>query len=219
MWALAPNYLTERTQQVKIDYQLSASKSIGFGVPQSSIIGPLLLLIYVNDVSNTSSVSKFLMFANDTSIFLSEYCYITLYNNANDELKKIDNWLIACRQRWSRGHKVWRTRSRGHKSRPRPRTQKKSEAKAKDSPSEDRPSRGQGQECSRPRTQVQSTKKKGLQNFFSGDLQNFNNSKKSTVLEPRTGQLWRSRPRPRTSKCVLEDSTSASRSFLNIKKN
>ena len=49
----------------------------------------------------------------------------------------------------------------------RPRTQKKSEAKAKESPSEDRTSRGQG-----PRTQAQVfSKKKSLQNFFSGDLQ------------------------------------------------
>ena len=94
-------------------------------------------------------------------------------------------------------------------SRPRPRTQKKSEAKAKvkDSPWEDRPSRGQGQECSRPRTKdagANVLKKKGLQNFFSGDLekkgfqknflddlQNFNNSKNIAVLEPRTGQFSR----------------------------
>ena len=60
-------------------------------------------------------------------------------------------------------------------SRPRPRTQKKSEAKAKDSPSEDRPSRGQGQECSKPRPRTKDTgasvlQKKSLQNFFSGDL-------------------------------------------------
>ena len=48
------------------------------------------------------------------------------------------------------------------------------EAKAKDSLSEDRTSRGQGQECSRPRTKdtgASILKKKGLQNFFSGDLQ------------------------------------------------
>ena len=76
---------------------------------------------------------------------------------------------------------------------------KKSEAKAKDSPSEDRPFRGQGQECSRPRPRIQAAsvlqkkkkiinntfqailKKKvfnlqkgGLQNFFSGGLPNFN---------------------------------------------
>ena len=54
---------------------------------------------------------------------------------------------------------------------------KKSEAKAKDSLSEDRTSRGQGQECSRPRPRTKDTaasvlqKKKGFQNFFSGDLQ------------------------------------------------
>ena len=102
----------------------------------------------------------------------------------------------------------------------RPRTQKKSEAK--DSLSEDRHSRGQGQECSRPRTQAQmlskkrkvftkifqaiskkkkkkvftknfqaiSTKKRFLKNFSSAP-QNFNNSKTSAVLEPRTGQFSR----------------------------
>ena len=97
-----------------------------------------------------------------------------------------------------------------------PRTQKKSEAK--DSPFEDRPSQGQGQECSRPRTQAQVFSKKKVfkiffqaiskkkvfkfffqafsskkrrPHFFSGDLQNFNNSKKRAVLKPRTGQFSR----------------------------
>ena len=59
--------------------------------------------------------------------------------------------------------------------RPRPTTQKKSEAKAKDSLFEDRPSRGQGQEYSRPRTKDTGAsvlqKKKGFQKFFSGNLQ------------------------------------------------
>ena len=56
----------------------------------------------------------------------------------------------------------------------RPRTQKKTEAKAKDSLSEDRPSRGQGQKCSMPRTKDTAagfSKKKGLQKSFSGNLQ------------------------------------------------
>ena len=61
-------------------------------------------------------------------------------------------------------------------SRPRPTTQKKSEAKAKDSLFEDRPSRGQGQECSRPRPRTKDRaanvlQEKGLQKRFSGDLQ------------------------------------------------
>ena len=85
---------------------------------------------------------------------------------------------------------------------------KKSEAEAKDSLSEDRHSRGQGQECSRPRTkdtsasalqkkkvftkifQAISTKERFTKNFSSAP-QNFNNSKNSGVLEPRTGQFSR----------------------------
>ena len=92
---------------------------------------------------------------------------------------------------------------------------KKSKAKAKDSLSEDRHSRGQGQECSRPRTGMLeakdqghkrkcSPKKRSSQKFFKRSPQknvckkifqalpqNFNNSKNSAVLEPRTGQLTR----------------------------
>ena len=80
------------------------------------------------------------------------------------------------------------------------------EAKAKDSLSEDRHSQGQGQECSRPRPrtkdtsaialqkkiffQVMSTKKRFSKNFSSAP-QNFNNTKYSAVLEPRTGQFSR----------------------------
>ena len=98
--------------------------------------------------------------------------------------------------------------SRTQGSRPRPRTQKKSEAK--DSLSEDRHSQGQGQECSRSRTkdtsasalqktkkkvftkifQAISTKKRFPKNFSSAS-QNFNCSKNSAVLKPRTGQFSR----------------------------
>ena len=135
--------------------------------------------------------------------------------------------------------------SRTQGSRPRPKTQKKSEAKVKDSLSEDRHSRGQGQECSRPRprtlAQVLSKKKKkiftkifqaiskkkkekGLHINFSSDLHKKTFSKKffkrstkfltiqKIVLSSSRGQAnFREleASRPRTSKCVLEDSTSA----------
>ena len=91
-------------------------------------------------------------------------------------------------------------------------TKKKSEAKtkAKDSLSEDRHSRGQGQECSRPRPRTKDTSASALQKKkvftkifkaisttkrfpknFSSAPQNFNNSKNSAALEPRTGQFSR----------------------------
>ena len=68
------------------------------------------------------------------------------------------------------------SRTQGSRPRPRPRTQIKSEAKAKDSLSEDRPSRGQVQECSRPGPKTKETaasvlQKKDLQKSFSGDVQ------------------------------------------------
>ena len=90
---------------------------------------------------------------------------------------------------WPRGRPRAEVESRTQGSRPRPRTQKKSEAKAKDSLSEDKHSRGQGQECSRPRqgprTQAQDSalqkKKKGLQKNFSGDLHKKTCSKKLCI--------------------------------------
>ena len=93
-----------------------------------------------------------------------------------------------------------------------PRTQKKSKDKAKDSPTENRPSRGQRQECSKPRPRTKDTgasvflkknfqvSKKGTQKtssqifreVFGVFLHNFTGSKNSAVLEPKTGQFSRS---------------------------
>ena len=163
---------------------------------------------------------------------------------------------FVCRkQRWSRGHKA-RGQGQGNKKNPRPRpmTQKKSEAKAKDSLSEDRHSRGQGQECSRPRTKntaasvLQKKKKKkkerSSQKFFKRSpqknvfqkifqalhkiltiqiilLSSSRGQANFRGLEASRPRTWSSRPRPRTSKCVLEDSTSGRKlllhQFLNSK--
>ena len=116
-------------------------------------------------------------------------------------------------QRWSRGHKA-----RGQDQR----QKKKSEAKAKDSLSEDRHSRGQGHECSRPRTKDTSAsalqKKRSSQKFFRRSPQKnvFQNifpalHKISTiqkiVLSSSRGQAnfrGLEASRPRASKCVLE---------------
>lgn len=89
------SYLTNRTQQVKISSKFSESKVIEFGVPQGSILGPLLFLIYVNDFANTLTTGQSIMFADDTNIFVSNKCYKTLYDCANIQLKIIDNWLVA----------------------------------------------------------------------------------------------------------------------------
>ena len=62
-------YLSGRTQYVTINGHVSDLSSITCGVPQGSVLGPLLFLIYVNDLPKFSKVMQFYLFADDTSIY------------------------------------------------------------------------------------------------------------------------------------------------------
>jgi hypothetical protein len=62
------SYLSERKQRVKIDGQSSDWMQIEAGVPQGSVLGPLLFLIYINDITRDLQSSNFL-YADDTSLF------------------------------------------------------------------------------------------------------------------------------------------------------
>jgi hypothetical protein len=65
------NYLADRTQYVEIEGSRSTSRQLQCGVPQGSILGPLLYLIYVNDISKSSN-SHILSFADDTTMYVSD---------------------------------------------------------------------------------------------------------------------------------------------------
>ena len=88
------NYLTERTQIVTINGIDSSKKLITVGVPQGSVLGPILFLILINDLPNAV---KFLtiLFADDTTFQLSEKNVSVLYEKANQELRKASIW-FAC---------------------------------------------------------------------------------------------------------------------------
>ena len=65
------SYLENRTQFVTIDGIDSSTKQMEYGVPQGSILGPLLFVIYINDLPNISKFAKFIMYADDANIILT----------------------------------------------------------------------------------------------------------------------------------------------------
>ena len=94
------SYLTGRKQFVDIDGTQSELLDIKTGVPQGSILGPLLFLIYMNDIPNCSSLFDFILYADDTSLLnsiqlsMSIECKMAI-DNINTELSNISDWLAV----------------------------------------------------------------------------------------------------------------------------
>ena len=89
------SYLFGRIQQVDYNSSISNIEPISSSVPQGSILGPLLFIIYINDFSKCLKYSNNLSFADDTTIILSAKNNNLLFQKGNKELENIDNWLIA----------------------------------------------------------------------------------------------------------------------------
>ena len=89
------NYLTGRKQIVKFKLTNSDYLTIKCGVPQGSVLGPLLFLTYVYDICKSSEILSFILFADDTNLFLSHQDFKVLNNTMNQELKKVTLWLSA----------------------------------------------------------------------------------------------------------------------------
>ena len=89
------SYLGNRLQQVLCNGKLSNFQTIEFGVPQGSILGPLLFLIYINDLPNSSSILHYILFADDSNVFLSHASYDQLLQLVNNELISASDWFKA----------------------------------------------------------------------------------------------------------------------------
>ena len=89
------SYLNNRTQIVTINGVNANELTINCGVPQGSVLGPLLFLIYINDIYKSSQILQFRLFADDTSILLANKNLETLQRTTNAELEKVSMWLLA----------------------------------------------------------------------------------------------------------------------------
>ena len=89
------SYLSDRKQYVSVNGSNSNLLSVTCGVPQGSVLGPLLFLIYINDLPNASKKLNFYLFADDTNIYYESSNLSNLIKIVNRELKSVKKWLDA----------------------------------------------------------------------------------------------------------------------------
>ena len=89
------SYLTDRQQLVTYNGVKSRNQLIKCGVPQGSILGPLLFLIYINDLASVCECTFPILFADDSNLFISGRDPDLIMRTMNNELKEISLWLKA----------------------------------------------------------------------------------------------------------------------------
>ena len=89
------SYLSNRTQYVQIDDVKSDLLNVICGVPQGSILGPKLFILYINDICKVSDIFRFVLFADDTNLFCSGDDIKTLASQVCTELDKLRIWFAV----------------------------------------------------------------------------------------------------------------------------
>ena len=93
MFSWYKSYLTDRKQFVSFNGQNSETLETNCGVPQGSVLGPLLFLLYINDLPNISKALNFYLFADDTNMYYESKSLIDMEKTINKELSKLYLWL------------------------------------------------------------------------------------------------------------------------------
>ena len=93
--ALIADYLRDRTQCVRLGNVFSSFRTVIIGVPQGSILGPLLFLYYINDLANVSKLLCSVLFADDTTLYAAGSDVSSLISTFNEELLCVSRWMRA----------------------------------------------------------------------------------------------------------------------------
>ena len=91
------SYLKDRQQCVSINGHCSFQRTVNIGSPQVSIIGSVLILLHVNDLSNITSEFLSILYADDTTLIASNSYHSRLIQLINNELQKIQQWTASNR--------------------------------------------------------------------------------------------------------------------------
>ena len=91
------SYLTDRLQYVQYDGCISDQTSVQLGVPQGSVLGPTLFIVYMNDLSDCLVKAQIILFADDTTSYDHNSDSNSLYISVANELTRISDWFCANR--------------------------------------------------------------------------------------------------------------------------
>ena len=89
------SYLSNRMQYTSINDTSSKTLKINCGVPQGSVLGPLLFLIYINDIASVSQDYKIRLFADDSNLFVFHENVIKLFEISNCLLTNLNEWFLV----------------------------------------------------------------------------------------------------------------------------
>ena len=89
------DYLRDRKQVTSFNNTLSNESTINIGVPQGSILGPILFLIFINDFCNLTNIGELLLFADDANHYVTGTNFFDVLNRVNNNLETVTQWFLA----------------------------------------------------------------------------------------------------------------------------